>query len=102
VILCFALFGCLDILSYGEVKSTCNTNLFVFQRGCRNEAELCVNLTFTGPCIEIYFYSKSNEMDKFLKFILFCRITLHVSDGFSVHHQESKIVHTASGICHTD
>jgi len=27
--------------------------------------------------------------------------TLHVSDGLCVHHQESKIVHTASGICHT-
>jgi len=25
--------------------------------------------------------------------------TLHVSDGLSVHHQESKTVHTASGIC---
>jgi len=28
-------------------------------------------------------------------------ITLHVSDGLSVHHQKFKIVHTASGICHT-
>jgi len=29
-------------------------------------------------------------------------ITLHVSDGLSVHHhQEFKTVHTASGICHT-
>jgi len=29
-------------------------------------------------------------------------ITLHVSDGFYVHHQEFKTVHmsTASGICH--
>jgi len=27
---------------------------------------------------------------------------MHVSDGLSVHHQESKTVHTASGICHTD
>ena len=27
-------------------------------------------------------------------------ITLHVSDGLSVHHQESKTIHTASGICH--
>jgi len=27
--------------------------------------------------------------------------TPHVSDGLSVHHQESKTVHTASGICHT-
>jgi len=28
-------------------------------------------------------------------------ITLHVSDGLSVHRQEFKTVHTASGICHT-
>jgi len=28
-------------------------------------------------------------------------ITLHVSEGLSVHHQEFKAVHTASGICHT-
>jgi hypothetical protein len=27
--------------------------------------------------------------------------TLHVSDGLSVRHQESKTVHTASGIRHT-
>jgi len=24
---------------------------------------------------------------------------LHVSGGFSAHHQELKIVHTASGVC---
>jgi len=29
-------------------------------------------------------------------------ITLHVSDGLSDHHQESKTVNTASGICQTD
>jgi hypothetical protein len=29
-------------------------------------------------------------------------ITLHVSDGLSVHHQEFKTVHTATGICQTD
>ena len=27
---------------------------------------------------------------------------LHVSDGFSVHHQELKTAHTASGICQTN
>jgi len=27
--------------------------------------------------------------------------TLHVSDRFSVHHQESSIAYTAMGICHT-
>jgi len=28
-------------------------------------------------------------------------ITLHVSGDLSVHHQESKTVHTVSSICHT-
>jgi len=28
--------------------------------------------------------------------------TLHVSDGLSVHHQELKTVHAATGICQTD
>ena len=59
-------------------------------------------LTFVGPCIVIYFYSETNQIHQFLKFILFCSSNLHVSDGLSVHHQESKTVHTASGICQTD
>jgi hypothetical protein len=63
---------------------------------------LIANLTFIGPCIVIYSYSKTNEIHQFLKFILFCSSTLHVSDGLSVHHQESKTLHTASGICQTD
>ena len=29
------------------------------------------------------------------------KITLHVSDGLSVHRQQFKAIHTASGICHT-
>jgi hypothetical protein len=28
--------------------------------------------------------------------------TVHVSEGLSVHHQEFKRVHTATGICQTD
>jgi len=28
--------------------------------------------------------------------------TVHVSEGLSVPHQESKTVHTATGICQTD
>jgi len=37
-----------------------------------------------------------------MKFILFWNDTLHVSDGLSIHHQEFKTVHTATGICQTD
>jgi len=50
----------------------------------------------------MYFHSKTNEMHQFFKFILFCSSTLRVSDGLPIHHQESKTVHTTSGICHTD
>jgi hypothetical protein len=32
---------------------------------------------------------------------LFWNRTLHVSDSFSVRHQESSTVHTATGLCHT-
>jgi len=41
-------------------------------------------------------------MNQCIKFILFWNDTLHVSDGLSVHHQEFKTVHTATGICQTD
>jgi len=41
-------------------------------------------------------------MHQFMKFISFWNDTQHVSNGLSVHHQEFKIVHTATGICQTD
>ena len=41
-------------------------------------------------------------MHQCLKFILFWNDTLLVSDRLSVHHQEFKTVHTATGICQTD
>jgi len=50
---------------------------------------------------KLYFYSKTNQMHQCIKFILFWNDTLHVSDGLSVHHQEFKTVHTATGICQT-
>jgi len=56
---------------------------------------------FVGPCIVIYFYSKTNQMHTISNLFYFDNNTLHVSDGLSVHHQESTTVHTASGICHT-
>jgi len=41
-------------------------------------------------------------MHQCIKFILFWNDTLHVSGSLSVHHQEFKTVHTATGICQTD
>jgi len=40
-------------------------------------------------------------MHQCIKFILLWNDTLHVSDGLSVHHQEFKTAHTATGICQT-
>ena len=62
------------------------------------------SFTFIGPCIVMYFCSK-NQLDApvyRIYFILFWNDILHVSDGLSVHHQEFKTVHTATGICQTD
>ena len=52
--------------------------------------------------LQMNFYSKSNQMHKCIKFILFWNDTVHVSEGLSIHHQEFKTVHTATGICQTD
>jgi len=34
--------------------------------------------------------------------LFYLGMTLHVSDGLSVHHLEFETVHTATGICQTD
>jgi hypothetical protein len=41
-----------------------------------------------------------NQLDA--QFSSLLNITLHVSDSLSVYHQEFKILHTSSDICHTD
>jgi hypothetical protein len=40
-------------------------------------------LTFVGPCIIVYFYSKKQPDTQYLKLILFWNNTLHVSDGLA-------------------
>jgi hypothetical protein len=52
-------------------------------------------MTFVGPCIVIYFYSKTNQVHNISNLFYF-GTTLHISDGLSVHHQQSKTVYTAS------
>ena len=49
-----------------------------------------------------YFYGKTNKMHQCIKFILFWNAIPHISNSLSVHHQELKTVHTATGICQTD
>jgi len=45
-------------------------------------------------------YSYSNQRDSLISQIYFWNRILHVSDRFSVHHQESSTAYTARGICH--
>ena len=59
-----------------------------------------LGLTFIGPCIVIHFCSKTNQRHQCFNF--FWSKTLHASAGLPVHHQELKIVHTATSICQKD
>ena len=59
-----------------------------------------VDLTFTGPCIVTVFLSITNKMQRYIIFFIIVN-AVHVSSGFSAHHQELKSVHAASGICQT-
>ena len=52
----------------------------------------------------LYLYNKNIPIVKTIRRTYFANLfilsnTLHVSDGLSVHHQELKTVHTATGIC---
>jgi len=47
----------------------------------------------------IYSYNKS-QRDALISQIYFWNRILHVSDSFSVHHQESSTLHTAVGRGH--
>jgi len=46
--------------------------------------------------LTIFVFLQQNQPNaQYLKFILFSNNTLHISNGLTVHHQESKTVHTA-------
>ena len=47
------------------------------------------NFMFEFPCIgSLYFIRNQQDATLSLSFISHCKITLHVSDAFCVHHQE--------------
>jgi len=69
-----------------------------FNSGFKGLINVIGYLTFVGPCIVIYFYSKTKQMHSISN--LFWNNPLYVSDDLSGHRQESKTVYTASGICY--
>ena len=46
-------------------------------------------------------FLQQNQRDSLISQIYFWNRTLHVSDSFSVHQQESSTVYTGIDICHT-
>ena len=62
---------------------------------CEWIRNLCIKLVIIK---KLYYDARSTiyqETQQFLKFLLFCSSTIHVSDGLSVHHQASKTVHNS-------
>jgi len=56
-----------------------------------------------GNFNKYYIYSYNiKQRDALISQIYFWNRTLHVSERFSVHHQESSTVYTAIGVCNTD
>jgi hypothetical protein len=49
--------------------------------------------------INFSFYSKTNQMHNISNLFYFGKNTLRVTDGLSVHHQESKTVHIPYVVC---
>jgi len=58
-------------------------------------------LTGSDICTCVYVFPQQTQRGAPISQIYFWNTTLHVSDRFSVHHQESSTVYTAVGICHT-
>ena len=71
--------------------------LFSYWTTLRPPAPLCVSSLYPRYDISIVKPTRCTSFSNFL----FWNNTLHVSGGLSVHHQEFKNVHTATGICQT-
>jgi hypothetical protein len=69
------MFGCLYLQQFAVYKTLC----------CEIKKVLSILLSIT------------NTMQRYTIFFITAN-ALHVSSGFSAHHQELKTVHTASGI----
>jgi len=79
----------------------CRTTETCISVGYNKLLSLILNIyTITVNVLIWYLYSKTNQTHNISSLFYFDNNTLHVSDGFSVHHQESKTVHTTSVICH--
>ena len=85
------MYHVFDVLKYRS-HSFSDVKLRMFQFCLR-----LINIA-NQVCI-LDFYSKTNFMQKFLKFILFWNNPLHVSHGPSVHHQEFKTVRIPITVC---
>ena len=83
-------------ISFEHPNTKFNKNPYVVFSSCYTRTDgqtdrpiLCLNIMFEFPCIITLYYIK-NQRDATLAvlFISNCKITLHVSDAFCVHHQE--------------
>ena len=67
----------------------------------RDQLDLRIKKQEIRPVLHEHDDGDENQRDALISQIYFWNRTLHVSDRFCVHHQESSTVYTATGICHT-
>jgi len=74
-----------------SISEECDFTIIGHERGCLAFPKCIpdIYIMFEFPCIVSLYYIK-NQQDETLavSFISHCKITLHVSDTFCVHHQE--------------
>jgi len=83
------------MISFYGLESKTN---FYRSKSHRNTRWSGTKITLTLTLLLLFFYSKTNQMHNISNLFYF-GTTLYMF--WTVHHQESKTVHTASGICHT-
>jgi hypothetical protein len=68
----------------------------------KDRIKLLANMTFKGPCIMIYSYTKTNEMHSFLKFIFGIELYMFWTGFLSIIRSLALYTQQQVGTCHTD
>ena len=94
------LLNILHLMSFTTLQTQAYFHYYTFT-DMPDSLQLIQRLAFRYGYKAVIYSYKKNQRDALISQINFWNRILHVSDRFSVHHQESITAYTAIGICHT-